>query len=397
MRYVLPTFCHFGEAFSAYTRGRKDDVRRQLDVIAEANYHGIRFWDVLGYYARAWKHREVTPIAFRNNEGELVDATPGYYQLLEEFLFACQTRGLAVHHSRGDLNAWSTAQVIDHCLFVGEVQRRAGLPIIGLNESVNECDLNIVDYSPDFLRQMLKAIGNPETIGALSTPPGQTEEGPDLERYQHDVWYVHPDRGGDADPNRMLRHCFTNGYEVSRSTGKPGWSGEPSGPGSGVTGGQTNNPETLCLMAAIHLITKQAFVYMSSHGVFWNGPIDRQPGFWEVPKVRQYLPREIMTGHITHGGKPESAFTSPTGFYGDPGVSEGPARIDGAELPDGRGAWVIHSGAGRRKALARRGFEGRIVNPATAFEQAIRLEPGQSVEIPYDIGRLLVGRTLRAA
>ena len=394
MRPVLPTLCHFGEAFSAYVR-RPDAVRRQLDVIADAGYHGVRAWDTLGYYAGGWRGREVSPIAFINDAGQTISPTPNYYEHLERFLIEHRGRGLIVHHSRGDLNSWAPSQILDHCRLVGEVQRRVGLSVIGLNEAINECNMNIADYSVTFLRRMLAAINNPSTIEALSTPPGQTEELDDLRAYAHDVFYVHGLR--DHDPARMIVHLFTNGYEVAHATGTLGWQGEPTGPqirpGPGVYGPPTNNVETLTLMCAMSLIAKQAWVYMSAEGVFWNNPIEGQPGFYEVPQVKSYLPRDIMRGRLLHGGRSEAAFTSPSGFYGDPGVTEGPARIDGAELPDGRGAWVIYGGRGRKRALARRGFEGRVINTATGSEQAIVLRPGESVEMSYEIGRLLVGRT----
>lgn len=394
MRPVLPILCHFGEAFSAYTR-RPDDVRRQLDVIASAGFVGTRFWDTLGYYAGGWRGREVSPIAFLNDAGQTIHATPRYYEQLEAFLIEHRERGLIVHHSRGDLNSWAPSQILEHCRLVGEVQRRVGLSVVGLNEAINECNMNIQDYSVNFLRRMIAAIGNPSTIEALSTPPGQTEELDALVDYAADVWYVHGLRSESADD--MIRHIFTNGYEVSHATGKLGWQGEPTGPqirpGPGVYGPPTNNVETLTSLCAMSLIAKQAWVYMSADGVFWNGPIENQPGFYEVAKVRSYLPPDIMRGRLLHGGRPDAAFTSPTGFYGDPGVTEGPARIDGAELADGRGAWVIYGGRGRKRAQARRGFEGRVINTATGAEQAIVLRPGESVEMSYEIGRLLVGRT----
>jgi hypothetical protein len=64
---LSPLLCHFGEAFSAYIR-RPDDVRQELDRIQQAGYHGIRFWDVLGYYNQ---NRPGDPNPWKAWEGSL--------------------------------------------------------------------------------------------------------------------------------------------------------------------------------------------------------------------------------------------------------------------------------------------------------------------------------------
>jgi len=42
---------------------------------------------------------------------------------------------------------------------------------------------------------------------------------------------------------------------------------------------------------------------MSGFGVFWDGPIESQPGFTEVPEtIARFIPEDIHTWTVTHGG-----------------------------------------------------------------------------------------------
>jgi hypothetical protein len=382
---VLPVLCHFGEAFSAYVR-RPADVERELDTIAAAGYDGIRFWDHLGYYDSAWGGKEVTPIRYRNRSGAWVEPTPAYYEQLAAFLRACQARGLVVHHSRGDLNAWPWPEVLAHARRVGEVQRAVGASVVALNESCNEAWQNGV---PELAR--LRAIG--EALGshalrAISAADdgygGETLEA--LRDYTWDVAYCHGHRAGSTLDR--VRHIFSWGYEGLRPLGRPGWQGEPAGPGIGVTVGREEHPEGLALMAAMALMASQAWVYMSSHGVFWRGPIAAQAGFAEVPRVRVLLPADVMAWPtICHGGE---SWRGKRVFVGN---ATGSVRCDHRLSDDGRVTAILYAETpGTHVIPVERAVEGEILHPVTRERWPMRIAAGATLRLDAERGRIFVGR-----
>lgn len=402
---VTPTLCHFGEAFSAYLR-RKADVLTQLDVIAAAGYHGIRFWDVLGYYGAAWGGKEVTPISFINRAGQSVPATPHYYAQLGAFLADVKARGLAVHHSRGDLNSWPTSERLRHCQEVRAVQRQVGISV-ALNESCNEAWQNGVGTAGELVHMAAALTG--ETLQALSCPPGAEEEPGPLTEYSQppaDVMYVHGYRGGLS--HDRIRHIFSLGYEKP-TPHRLGWQGEPAGPGAGVTVGQENHPEALALMAAMSFIARQAWVYMSGHGVFWIAPIKgdieelgeqkavfsasqdwdftkHQPGFLEVAKVKTWIPRDVMTyQRLCHGG------VTWRGTRVCVGNADGTLRADHALHDDGRCVIALYGLPGTWDVGFEKAFTGHVVHPATGAATPLQVPAGQSRAVTFERGRVLVG------
>ena len=381
---VLPTLCHFGEAFSAYIR-RPDDARRQLEAIARAGYQGIRFWDVLGYHDQAWAGKEVTPTSFRNKSGQMVPATPAYYDQLTDFLRLCQSLQLGVHHSRGDLNSLPFNDVRTHCQVVGAVQRNVGASVVLLNESCNESWQNGVS-EPSRLAEMASALGG-HAIQALSCLEGATEVKEDLDAYSidpADVFYVHGFR-----QNRSLdriRHIFTIAYEAKPNR-RLGWQGEPAGPGDGVTVGQENHPEALALMCAMSLLSRQAWVYMSSPGVFWDGPIEAQPGFHAVAQVKTWLPKDLMRpATLCHGG------ASWAGTRVLVANAEGTLRCDHAMFPDGQVAIIVYGEPGTWTIPVERAVDGRVIDPLTGVAHPVSLRPGQLWPVTFARGRVLLGR-----
>lgn len=390
---VLPLLCHFGEAFSAYTR-RPEDVGRQLDAISAAGYQGIRFWDVLGYYPD-WRGREITPITFTGKDGVVVQRHPQYYDQLAAFLRACQARGLVVQHSRGDLNAWTWSQIQQHCALVGDVQRSVGLQTIAFNEACNESWQNGVP-EPERLKAMIDLLNTPSVLSGSSAADdgygGETVEAVDefTLAIGMDAHVIHGYRNGTSLDR--IRHIYTAGSEALRPRSVVGWQGEPAGPGNGVTVGKEEHPEALCLMAVSSLMTRQGWVYMSGFGVYWNGPIETMPGFYAVPRVREYLPTDLMTWPtLIHGGNTWRGMrvlaASEFGGFGS-------YRADHLIHADGRQFLIeIYSGEpGVFTIPVERSFTGEIITPHTGERHPFSGQAGSTVDVSCERGRVVRGR-----
>lgn len=390
---VLPLLCHFGEAFSAYVR-RPDAVREELDRIRAAGYDGIRFWDTLGYYDRnrpgdanqwsAWYGREVSPIAFVAFSGETKPATPNYYDHLRAFLIELRDRNLVAQHSRGDMNSWTFQQILAHCRRVGEIQREVGSTVIALNESLNEAFQNGVPEA-DRLRQMGDALGTHALRGNSCGDDkygGETPE--EIDRLKRDVAVIHGYRQGES--HNRIGHIHAVGYETLPKAGVPAWQGEPAGPGNGVSVGREEHAEALCLMAAMSLATRQAWVYMSGNGVFWNGSIKDMTGFASVPAVRSWLPRDIMSWpKITHGGDNWRG-TRVFAANGD-----GTLRCDHIFARDHRFVALVYGEPKTWTIPVERGFVGEVIHPVTGERTPLELNAGQTWTTTFERGRVVIG------
>lgn len=412
--WQLPVLAHFGEAFSAYVR-RPAEVEAQLVAIKQAGYDGIRFWDHLGEYSVAWRGKEVAPWSWTNGDGIRVEATPDYYGRLQVFLELLKRLGLTAHHSRGDLGrhqpAIASAQVVAHTQRVAAIYDAIGWDVLALFEANNENFQN-GNYSVDQLRAFVRPARDRGAITASSCPGACTEEPEDVQSHSagFSVRYYHGYRNGDATDR--IRHIFTTSYEQPEHTPRLAWEGEPTGPnefpGLGVTVGNTEDVEELGLLAVQRLLTRGAWTYMSQYGVFWNGRIDRHKGFFVVPRMRAALAAaaaDVMTWPtLRHGGRSDAAWCAPAGcrggnYYGDPGITSGPARIDQAIRGDRRQAVaLVHGG--------RPPFVVRNVMGCTATVQVVHPRDDETVDVdealvpagavfelpPYRVGRLLLAR-----
>jgi len=387
---VLPVFCHFGSAFSDWVHGKVDAVLRQLDVIRDADYHGIRFWDTLGYYAGGWGGREVAPIAFKNDRGQTVAATENYYDELQRFLEALKARHLVAHHSRGDLNSWTKTDILEHCRRVGTIQRVVGLPTIGLNEACNEAQLNIADWSAAFLDQMIAKINNPSVLKALSDV-SQNEDANTLVAYARDEVYIHGYRGGDNDIVGQLRHIHSLRYDGAvKIASKVGHQGEPAG--RGTSGPQVTRTDSLVLMALQAWCCRQAWNYTSGNGIWFTAPIDNEPGFKEVPKARYWLPPDVMAyTDAFHGGTTWRGKRTLVAEYPD-GRLRADHRMRGKDLNI-----TVHAKPGQTWALpVERAFIGHVIDPIHGPSDEKTWQVGQTFDFDGRdrTGVLVVGTLL---
>jgi len=407
---ILPIFWHFGEAFSAWVRKRAD-VETQLVDIRDTGYHGIRFWDVLGYYDQsrpgdsnrwvAWAGREVTPVSFLGFSGRTIPATPDYYDQLTAFLTFCRDLGLAVQHDRGDLVAFAPEQVETHAARVDVVQKAVGGNVIAVNAACNEAWQNLPhawrDDIPRRLKQILDRFGVGALKGSSAADDGYGGEMPSSVRdytinLGADVHIVHGHRGGES-VNR-IGHIHALGYETLASKGVLGWQSEPAGPGDGVSVGREEHGEALCLMGAMSLATGQGYVGMSGHGVWWNGPMSAMTAYRELARVPAYLPVDITSFKAIHGGstwRGQRVFVAHPG-HEQPGVFY---RADQFVHSDGRFVALIYAGQpGSYRVPVERSFEAEIITPMTGERFPFSGSAGDVRSIDFERGRIIVGRIL---
>lgn len=302
---IVPLFCHYMQAFSDFLRD-PGKVDRQLNVIRDAGYHGIRFLDVLGYYGGAWNNREVTPVAFTSKEGKHVPATPDYWGKKSQFLELVASKGLKVMDDRGDQNAWSDSQKREHMRENGRFYKDRQEILAGVWVS-NESWQNGVP-TPEEASQLLDQFGEgaggwyPDTRG-LSwgardwNAPGAGELPEDLIHWSKNPATVGTMHGNRVPNEHIIAHYLGYGWydDTLRNRGKRTWNTEPVGGGDGVTVGQENRPGILCGIAWNSMITGQAWTHMSGNGAIGTGPIEDHPGFYEVPRLLKWLPRDVHT------------------------------------------------------------------------------------------------------
>ena len=405
-RPVLPLCAHFGEAFSAWTR-RPADVDAQLQYIAGAGYDCIRFWDNLGEYSDAWRGKEVTPFSWTNHDGVKVDGTPEYYTHLERFLAAVKRHGLRVHHSRGDLGRTAPAvpleRIVEHSRSIAQIYDRVGWEVLALYEGNNE-DFQNGNYGRSGLLRIVEPMQVRGALVASSCPPECAEDRNAIAAYSRgfSVRYYHGRRDGTAVDR--LRRKFTSGYDRPAGAPQLAWEGEPIGPshaaGPGVTINHTEDVEELGLLHAMTLFGgKSAATYMSQHGVFWGGPIHQQAAFYVTPRMRAVLrdfAPDVMQWTLYHGGHRRAVLRAPGGYYGDRGVTSGPARLDQAVSRDRRRAVAMIYG-GRPPIRFRNELDCAarvtVVTPLPDEQvrsEAIRLERDAEHEVSYRVGRLLL-------
>lgn len=383
----LPLGLHFGEAFSLDTRNPAA-VDAELAEAKRAGYDLIRSWDTLGYWDSAWAGKELMPWRFFNHSGRWIEATPDYYAQLERTVGKVKAAGLALHLSRGDLNSSSLSQVLEHTERMAQIFDRLGWDTVALAEALNEQWQN-GGWGPADLRRIVEPFKRRGAITALSA--GFDGEEPEVVKaFAADVFYIHGARGPGYP--LILRHIFSLAREQLPGVPRLGWQGEPAGPGSGVTGGQVNDREMLALMAAQSFIARQAWVYMSSNGVFYNGRISSQPGYWAVPRIRDAMEafgRDLMAWHLTHRSSGDAALRS------DAATELGDERIDQTIAPDGRIAAVVYGNTGRQgvQNATSRQLSCDIIGVADD-EQLTRatetIQPGGWMSLSYRVGRLLL-------
>lgn len=318
---TLPIFCHFGEAFSAFVR-RPTAVRHQLQVIADAGYYGVRVWTTLG--GTYWAGREVGP-----------DVTPDYWLHVTSFLEALREVGLVAEVSVGDIGMIRDRRV--YAERMADACHAVGISTCAVWESGNEA-WQTGEADAERLAEFARWFWArpPPPLLILTSPPGETKA--ELDAYSippASMFAVHGFRGFDWVAK--VRHIWGIAYE-QRPALRLGWQNEPAGPGRAVSVTENQHEltaETLPVMAAMSLIARQGWTYMSGAGVRWDYPLEQEPGFFEVARVAALLPPDVMSYDLlVHGGETWAAHRI---FK-----AEGETRADCAIAHDGRFACLLY-------------------------------------------------------
>lgn len=319
---VLPIFCHFGEAFSRYVRDPAA-VQRQLDVIARTGYHGIRFWTTLG--GSYWAGREISDAV-----------TPGYWDKLRDFLIELRSRNLRAVISQGDIG-----RIVDRRTFATRLADVLDVVDAAQSVAIVEGGNETWQTGETDPRRLAEFVGwikarHPATLYTLSSPPGETKA--ELDAWSidpADLFDVHGYRGGHFWDK--IRHIFSISYE-GLPRRRLGWQSEPTGPGAAVSVTEHKaelDDHTLAGMAAMSLMARQAWCYMSGPGVLFDSPLEAQPGFYSVPQIRAALPSDVMRfTTLIHGGE---RWASQRIF-----AARGDTRCDHALSADGRFVVLIY-------------------------------------------------------
>lgn len=381
---VLPTFCHFGDAFALYVRDPAT-VRQQIDLIAKAGYHGIRFWTMLG--GDYW-HNLGRDVRAEDRLGDLAT-----------FLTELTSRRLVAMVSQGDVREIRNRQLFMHEL--AGVARAVGTTVAfidGGNEALFTGETN-----PNEITRMLdtyRAANGPGLV-TLSSPAGETpEELAQWSRPPAMLADVHGYRGGHV-PDK-IRHIGSIGYEGLREMnellvreGLPALpllvsQSEPTGPGEFVSATEHReelDDEALAMMAAeAFIFGRAAWTFMSGEGVYWRQSFVTAPGFRAVGQLRSALPRDLMRfERLCHGGdrwKGTRVLVAPPDTW----------RCDHAIAADGRCVIAAYGFPGRYDIQVERAFDGDEIHPVTRERMPVQLRPGQMWRVEWRWGRLLVGK-----
>lgn len=373
--------------------------QRQLAAIAAAGYQFARVLFAVGGHPY-WNDHEVPPHEIIRDDGVRIPGWPDYEEQVIGLGRDFAAAGLQVFVSSGDLAnvfAGDRDRAARWASRVGQLLRVSGVRVAFVD--VNEAWQNWVTGSapsPDevnryVIQPFLSGYGEP-TIALRST--GLEGESTDsLNRWAGDIVQKHGHRGDyPQDHTSAVRHARGVFYagDGPIPERRVGLESEPVGPGA--SGTSLDDPEAIALLAAANFAGGFGFTFHSSAGVRgWLGEaIDEMAGFAAVPQVHGYLPPDLMSTHTVslHGGLSESPLTDADGF---PGAN----RVDSVLTEDGRRfVTLVYGEDGYTRLLARVPVRFSIITPDTGEAHSFTLQAGETLEVYYRAGRVLVGEVL---
>lgn len=358
----VPLLLHFGEAFSAYVRGKAVRGRlslHQSKAAFAAGYPVDLVWGCLGYDG-GWAGREVGPV----HQGRV-----GWRDALIDYLREKARIGLQTFYSTGD---WLAAGNPDTYIEdLAAVLHAVGPGVVFAVELNNESWHNGADASTlaTYARRLKARV--PWIPVCLSAPP------PEPSRDEIRSWstgadfqVVHSWRGGDLA--MKLRRLWNEIYEagtyhetrrvppaINKEPAGPQPPGDPTHPyrpgQSYVTaqdGSHELDDEGVALLAGTTWAAGMGFAYFSGWGAYWDGPLEEQAGFRAPLEILPHVPPQLLQAGSTlaHGGEREGSRR----VYAVPANDD--TRADHILAPDGSFLCSM-SGPRWRECRAVRGHE----------------------------------------
>lgn len=380
---VLPLYAHAGDNFSVYVRDAAR-AEAQLDDVAKAGYRGVRVWITLGCGEETaagcrtgafWRGREVGP-----------DVTPDYWGKLDAYAAAVRARGLRLVASHGDVMQLRDRQGYMRQLAQSEAE--AAIDFIDCaNEGLGTSRLTAEDFARCIAAYKgaggqgitsLTSVGEDrDEINAYSIPPA-------------DVYDVH----GFRD-NRLwdkVRHIFSVAYE-GRLSRAFGIQSEPPGNGAEVTAIQNReeiDDEGAPLLGAAAFITRQAYVYFSGEGVILKRGLATETGFWTTPRLLDWLPADLLSFPLVFHSGDNNAFSRANRILAASGEGRVDCRSEGTS-PGARFVCPIYGPPGSYRFPVVRAFIGKLCDFAAGVCEDLALRVGQSLDVNFRRGRVLVG------
>ncbi len=390
---VLPVGCSWFGALKTRTLYRVE-YQRQLGAIVDAGYQFARVFFAVGGNP-FWNGYEIPPRGFFAEDGHRVDAWPDYEAHVIGLGRDFADSGLQVFVTSGDLmNVFGDGALLAQwSRRLGELLSQSGVQVCFAD--VNEAWQNWVTGSEPTpsevlqyaIQPFLDGYGKP-TIALRSAPfSGETTDGFNL--WSGDIVQKHGYRGDypqdHVSPIRHASGIFYSG-DGPIPDKRVGIESEPVGPGASVN--TLDNPEALALLAAANFMGGFAYVFHSGSGVRqWLGRIDDEPGFAAVPEVYHYLPPDLQSAYTVrlHGGLQQSPLTDAQGFPGE-------NRVDLVTTADGRlFVGLVYGDAGYTQLQARVPVWFNVITPDTGAWTAFSLAAGQTLDVRYTAGRVVVG------
>ena len=380
---VLPLFAHAGDLFALWTRDR-DRVRGQLNLLAQAGYHGVRVWTLLSgsYWEKMHGGRTVNP-----------GSTPNYWTEWRDFVQECADRKLRLVVSQGDIGTLGD-NMTDRKAFavklaeVGRAVDSTGY-VYAFFDGGNEA-WQTGEPDPVRLAQFVQAYKSAGGTALLTLTSPRTEEAHELDAFSidpADCYDVHGSRDGHFWDK--IRHIFSIPYE-GKPKRKLGIQSDPNGSGdlvSVTTNKQELNDEAIVALALQSLIARQSYVWFSGEGVSIDKGLQVENGFWNTPKICALLPKDVMTyTTLHHSGNTWSQLR-----IVDQGISH-EVRVDGAQHSDGRCVYLFYGEPGTHQFRAARNFSGTFYHPATGDATPVNKKAGEVFNVSWDRARLFVGR-----
>jgi len=376
---VNPVLCHAGDLLPLTDAGRA-----ALRSMRRVGYHGVRAWT--GRAGEWW----------RNLGRELLADDPQYWPWVREFARELRALDLRWLVSQGDLmRMYPTDE--GRRAFMRQLATvladEGGLSLVCGVDGGNEAWQN-GEPDPARLRTAVDAFREvlPVPVWSLTSPemqysvPGETEDQAkqrirgEIDAMAGSVFDVHDWRHGHIWEKLPRAFSLVYGMDLAQ---RLGIASEWTGPGPLVS--VTEHQEALtahamCMMAALCLLRRTAFVYFSSPGVSLReaGEFERMAGFSEVPEMARHLPRDLMAfGTLCHGGDR---------FRGTRvlAVAEAGSRCEHAISDDGRFVAVAYADHGGCRFPVERAFDGGVAGEEPAYHHAgeqwtLRQVPGDII------------------